>query len=69
MILKEKRDKGIIITDHLYKHILDICDDLYVIDEGKTYLTKGLQDLETLGYTRINTLPEMKMCNYTKTYI
>jgi len=69
LILKEKRDKGIIITDHLYKHILDICDELYVIDEGKTYLTKGLQDLETLGYTRINTLPEMKMCNYTKTYI
>lgn len=28
----------------------DICDDLYVIANGKTYLTKSLDDLEALGY-------------------
>ena len=50
LILREKKNKGIIITDHLYRHITDICDDLYVINDGKTYLTNSIQDLETLGY-------------------
>lgn len=47
----EKVNKGIIITDHMYKHITEICDDLYVINSGKTYLTKSDIDLENLGYT------------------
>lgn len=50
LILREKKNKGIIITDHLYRHIVDISDHLYVINNGKTYLTNGIQDLETLGY-------------------
>jgi ABC-type uncharacterized transport system ATPase subunit len=51
-ILKnEKKNKGIIITDHLYEHVTEISDDLYVIANGKTYLTKDLTDLKTLGYT------------------
>lgn len=50
LILREKKNKGIIITDHMYKHITDICDDLYVISNGQTYLTNTTQDLETLGY-------------------
>ena len=54
LILQEKENKGIIITDHMYKHIVDICDDLYVINDGKTYLTNSIEDLETLGYARIN---------------
>ncbi len=53
LILSEKQNKGIIITDHLYRHVIDICDDLYVISNGKTYLTKGIEELETLGYARI----------------
>jgi ABC-type lipopolysaccharide export system ATPase subunit len=53
IILREKMNKGILITDHLYKHIIDICDNLYVINGGKTYLTKSLQDIETLGYAKI----------------
>ena len=54
LILREKENKGIIVTDHLYKHIIDICDNLYVINNGKTYLTKSIDDLETLGYARLN---------------
>jgi len=54
LIVREKKNKGIIITDHLYQHIVDICDELYVIKNGKTYLTKSLQDLETLGYARVD---------------
>lgn len=53
IILREKAGKGILITDHLYKHIIDICDDLYVISNGKTSLTESIEDLETLGYARL----------------
>ena len=53
LIIREKKNKGIIVTDHLYKHIIEICDYLYVINNGKTYLTKSIQDLENLGYARI----------------
>lgn len=54
LILREKENKGIIVTDHMYEHIVEICDNLYVINNGKTYLTNSIQDLETLGYARIN---------------
>lgn len=46
----EKQNKGIIITDHLYEHIIDICDEIYVITDGKTHLTKDRNDLIDLGY-------------------
>ena len=46
----EKENKGVIITDHLYEHVIDICDNIYVILNGKTYLIKDLNDLVTLGY-------------------
>ncbi len=54
LILREKENKGIILTDHLYRYIIDICDSMYVINDGKTYLTKTIQDIETLGYARID---------------
>lgn len=54
LILREKENKGIIITDHMYRHIIEICDDLYVINNGQTYLTKSMNDIETLGYARID---------------
>ncbi len=50
VIAEEKKEKGIIITDHLYEHIIDICDNLYVLSSGKTYLTKDIKELEELGY-------------------
>jgi len=50
LIVREKENKGIIVTDHLYQNIIDISDNLYVISDGKTHLTKSIQDLEILGY-------------------
>ena len=50
ILINEKKNKGILITDHLYKHITEMSDNLYVIANGKTYLTKGLNDLKTFGY-------------------
>lgn len=52
IILQEKKNKGIILTDHLYKHVNQISDNLYVIFNGKTYLIKDIGDLSTLGYIR-----------------
>jgi len=54
IMTKEKKNKGIIITDHLYEHIIDICDEIYVITNGKTYLTKDKSDLIKLGYINKN---------------
>jgi ABC-type lipopolysaccharide export system ATPase subunit len=54
LVLREKQNKGIIITDHLYQCIIDICDNLYVISSGKMHLTKSAQDIERFGYARIS---------------
>lgn len=53
ILLEEKRNKGILVTDHMYHHIINISDPLYVLKDGKTYLTKSVNDLETLGYARL----------------
>jgi ABC-type lipopolysaccharide export system ATPase subunit len=47
---EEKENKGIIVTDHLYKNIIEISDSLYVLLNGKTYLTKTMEDIISLGY-------------------
>lgn len=52
LLLEEKENKGLLITDHMYKHIIDICDKLYVLSNGKTQLTESIEDIETLGYAR-----------------
>jgi ABC-type multidrug transport system ATPase subunit len=54
LILEEKINKGILITDHLHEAVTDICDKLYVLSNGKTHLTKNLEDLERLGYVKWN---------------
>ncbi len=53
VINDEKQNKGIIITDHLYDHILDISNEVYVIKNGKTYLIQNKDDLVKLGYISI----------------
>jgi len=53
ILLQEKQNKGIIVTDHMYKHITDIADNIYVLSNGKTHLTNNLTDIEKLGYARL----------------
>ena len=50
VIAKEKLNKGIIITDHLYRHITDMSDELYLIREGKTFKINSHDDLIRYGY-------------------
>lgn len=53
IIAKEKSNKGFLITDHLYHQVIDICDNLYVLSDGKLHLTKSVDDIERLGYARL----------------
>ncbi|HXB42361.1 MAG TPA: ATP-binding cassette domain-containing protein [Bacteroidia bacterium] len=53
IMIVEKHNKGILVTDHVYKHIIDMSDQLYILTNGKTHLTKNTADIEKLGYARI----------------
>lgn len=46
----EKQKKGIIITDHLYKNVINVSDELNVITFGKSFLIHEEKDLIKLGY-------------------
>lgn len=54
LIKREKQRKGFIVTDHLYRHISDLSDNLYLLLEGKTYLVRDHMHLQELGYIRIS---------------
>jgi ABC-type lipopolysaccharide export system ATPase subunit len=49
---EEKINKGLLITDHMYRHVMDISDSLYVLSNGQTYLTKDVSDIEKYGYAK-----------------
>ncbi len=51
-IEREKTRKGILISDHLYRHVLDISDEVYFLNNGgRTILLKNPEaDLQDLGY-------------------
>jgi ABC-type lipopolysaccharide export system ATPase subunit len=53
LILEEKQNKGLLITDHIFQHVTNISDSLYVLKGGKTYLTTTIDDIKKLGYVKI----------------
>lgn len=50
ILKKEAKTKAIIMTDHLYHHIIDLADDLYFLSDGCTRLIKDPVELEDLKY-------------------
>jgi len=50
LIHTEKQNKGILVTDHMYRHILDISDRIYLLANNSSYLVKRDEDLARLGY-------------------
>lgn len=52
LLIEEKKSKGVLVTDHLYRHILDLSDNLYVLSNSRTILTHNNSDLEIWGYIR-----------------
>ena len=47
-----KIEKGVVITDHLYKHVTEISDRVYVLVNGKTYPITNHSQLHYYGYVR-----------------
>lgn len=50
IIEKEATVKGFLITDHMYRNILKVCDRVYLILNGKTRMINDVDELEKLGY-------------------
>ncbi|RNC86733.1 MAG: ATP-binding cassette domain-containing protein [Winogradskyella sp.] len=56
LILEEKKQKLIILTDHRYDDILEVTDKIYLLKNGTTKHIKDLKELEDYGYLNIGTL-------------
>jgi ABC-type multidrug transport system ATPase subunit len=50
IIVNEKTKKGIILTDHMYRHVISVTDRLYLLVNGKTYPVADEDDLVRRGY-------------------
>ena len=50
LITQEKKHKAIIISDHMYKHIIDVSDEIYLLKNGCTKHIKNLLELEDYKY-------------------
>ncbi len=53
LIMEEKKHKGILVTDHLYKQVIDIADHTYVLENGYMHLVKAMDDIERYGYAKM----------------
>lgn len=45
-----KQQKGLIVTDHMYRHILAVSDNLYVLNNGSTRPVRTADELVRYGY-------------------
>lgn len=56
ILKKEANNKALVITDHMYQHIIDLADDLYFLSNGCTQLIKDPAELENLKYLSTGTI-------------
>lgn len=56
ILKKEVRHKAIIITDHMFHHVIDLADDLYFLKNGHIQLIKDPLELEDFKYLNPGTL-------------
>lgn len=56
LITTEKSHKAIIITDHMYQHIIEASDSIYLLQNGSTKLINNLNELEDYKYLSIGSL-------------
>lgn len=43
-----KKEKGIVISDHQYRHVIDVSDKIYLLKDGKTHLLKQEDPMQQL---------------------
>ena len=53
LIQELKKEKAIILTDHMYEHILEISNDLYLLKNGSTQFIKDYEALEDYLQQRV----------------
>ena len=53
LLTEEKANKSLLITDHMFNHVTEIADSIYVLTNGKTHLINDLKEIEMLGYAKI----------------
>ncbi len=56
IISQEKQKKAIIITDHMYRQIIDVSDHIYFLKGGSSKLIKDLNELEDYKYLSMGSL-------------
>ena len=56
LIEEEKHKKAIIITDHMYEHMIAVSDTIYLLKNGCTKLIDNPKELEDYKYLSIGTL-------------
>ncbi|HMG92804.1 MAG TPA: ATP-binding cassette domain-containing protein [Chryseolinea sp.] len=54
MLMEAKAEKGIILTDHLYRSVMSSADRLYLLSNGSTYPVRSPDDLISRGYLTPN---------------
>lgn len=52
LIRQEKMAKGILLTDHMYRHVTGIADRLYVMADGQAYPCENDEELIRRGYLK-----------------
>ncbi len=52
VIETQARNKGILLSDHLYRHVLGVCDDIYLIENAHVRCVSGPLELVRWGYVR-----------------
>jgi ABC-type lipopolysaccharide export system ATPase subunit len=57
LIKEVKQHKGILITDHLYRHVMASADHLYCVNTGAVLPIQGEEQLIRFGYLSDNGEP------------
>ena len=50
VINEQSKQKGILLTDHMYQHVFDVCDHHYLLMNGSLKQVANLSDLTQYGY-------------------
>lgn len=56
LLQEEKKRKAIVITDHMYRHILETADEFYLLKNCCSKYIANPRELEEYGYLKPNTL-------------
>ncbi|MCC1484471.1 ATP-binding cassette domain-containing protein [Winogradskyella immobilis] len=56
LIIEEKQHKAIIISDHMYRHIIDLSDAIYLLKNSTTKLIDNIKELEDYKYLSVGSL-------------